>query len=61
MSAEIPRQFSEYPHLDKRDSKTIRVYIATPFQEILGGFGSIQHDDNLPQNMERQDVPYSTC
>jgi hypothetical protein len=35
----------------------IRADVATLFKEVLGSFGRIQYDDDLPEDMERHDTP----
>jgi len=40
------------------DWRTVGIDRCTLFEEILGSVGGVQYDDNLPKNVERQDIPY---
>jgi hypothetical protein len=51
----------KYSHFGEWDLRTVNINISTPFKEILGSFGGVQYDDNLPKNMERYDFPYRSC
>jgi hypothetical protein len=61
VSAEALRVKFKDSHIGEWHRRTINVNIPTPFKEILGSFGGVQYDDNLPENMERYNFPYRFC
>jgi len=45
-------------HLEEGNHRAIRVDIPTLSQQICGGLGGTQYDDDPSKNMEGHDVPY---
>jgi len=48
-------------HVVERHYRTIRIDGPTLIKEVPGSFDGVQYDDNLPKNMERQDIPCRSC
>ena len=44
-------------HLEERNDRAIRVDVPTHSQQIIGGLGEAQYDDDPSENAKRHDIP----